>query len=46
MKAQWINYEAVKAMFEAHVVNRPEATGVIQWQLNSAWPELYWQLYD
>jgi len=46
MKAQWINYEAVKAMFEAHVVNRPKATGVIQWQLNSAWPELYWQLYD
>ncbi len=46
MKAQWINYEAVKAMFEAHVVNRPQATGVIQWQLNSPWPELYWQLYD
>ena len=46
MKAQWINYEAVKAMFEAHIVNRPEATGVIQWQLNSPWPELYWQLYD
>lgn len=45
-KAQWINYEAVKSMFEAHVVNRPEATGVIQWQLNSPWPELYWQLYD
>lgn len=46
MKAQWINYEAVKAMFEAHLVRRPEATGVIQWQLNSPWPELYWQLYD
>lgn len=46
MKAQWINYEAVKAMFEAHVVNRPDATGVIQWQLNSPWPEFYWQLYD
>lgn len=46
MKAQWLNYEAVKAMFEAHVVNRPEATGVIQWQLNSPWPEFYWQLYD
>jgi exo-1,4-beta-D-glucosaminidase len=33
-------------MFESFVVNRPVATGVVQWQLNSAWPEFYWQLYD
>lgn len=46
MKAQWANYEAIRPMFEAFVVNRPIATGVVQWQLNSAWPELYWQLYD
>jgi exo-1,4-beta-D-glucosaminidase len=46
MKAQWANYEAIRPMFEAFAVNRPVATGVIQWQLNSAWPEFYWQLYD
>ena len=36
----------MRAMFEAFVVRRPTTTGVIQWMLNSAWPELYWQLYD
>jgi exo-1,4-beta-D-glucosaminidase len=46
MKAQWMNYEAIRPMFEAFVVNRPVATGVVQWQLNSAWAEFYWQLYD
>lgn len=46
MKAQWANYEAVRPMFEAFMVNRPVATGIVQWQLNSAWPEFYWQLYD
>ncbi len=45
-KAQVANYEAMRAMFEAFAVRRPEATGVVQWMLNSAWPELYWQLYD
>ena len=45
-KAQAANYEAMRAMFEAFAVRRPEATGVVQWMLNSAWPELYWQLYD
>jgi len=44
---QLSNYEAIRAMYEAFVVNREtKATGVIQWMLNSAWPELYWQLYD
>jgi len=33
-------------MFEAFSAYRYKATGVIQWMLNSAWPELYWQLYD
>ncbi len=23
-----------------------EITGVIQWMLNSAWPEMFWQLHD
>jgi exo-1,4-beta-D-glucosaminidase len=33
-------------MFEAFRVNIPKSTGIIQWMLNSAWPSLYWQLYD
>ncbi|HOW86430.1 MAG TPA: glycoside hydrolase family 2 TIM barrel-domain containing protein [Candidatus Aminicenantes bacterium] len=45
-KAQFLNYEAMRAMFEAFTVNRYEATGVIQWMYNSAWPKLWWQLYD
>lgn len=45
-KAQAANYEAMRAMFEAFGVHKPVATGVIQWMLNSAWPETYWQLYD
>jgi exo-1,4-beta-D-glucosaminidase len=45
-KAQLANYEAIRAMFEAFGVNKPETTGIIQWMLNSAWPEMFWQLYD
>jgi exo-1,4-beta-D-glucosaminidase len=45
-KAQVANYEAMRAMFEAFSVNKPKATGIVQWMLNSAWPEHYWQLYD
>lgn len=45
-KAQVMNYEAIRPMFEAFVINRPTATGVVQWMLNSPWPEFYWQLYD
>ncbi|RLD13567.1 glycoside hydrolase family 2, partial [candidate division KSB1 bacterium] len=45
-KAQAMNYEAMRPMFEAFAVNKFKATGVILWMLNSAWPELYWQLYD
>ena len=46
LKAQIMNYEAMRPMYEAHVINRPITTGVVQWMLNSPWPELYWQLYD
>ena len=46
MKAQVLNYELMRPMFEAFSVNKYSATGVIQWMLNSAWPEMYWQLYD
>lgn len=45
-KADLLNYNATRAMFEAFRVNIPNTTGVVQWKLNSAWPSLYWQLYD
>ncbi len=45
-KAQVANYEGMRAMFEAFSIRRPATTGIIQWMLNSAWPEMYWQLYD
>lgn len=45
-KNQISNYEAIRGMFEAFAVNKYNSTGVIQWMLNSAWPEMYWQLYD
>ena len=45
-KAQVANYEGMRAMFEAFQIRRPSTTGIIQWMLNSAWPEMYWQLYD
>jgi exo-1,4-beta-D-glucosaminidase len=45
-KAQVSNYEVMRPMFEAFVAHKPLSTGLIQWKLNSAWPELIWQLYD
>jgi len=45
-KAQIINYEGIRAMFEAYAQNKFLSTGVIQWMLNSAWPSMIWQLYD
>lgn len=45
-KADWLNYEGTRTMFEAFRVNIPRTTGIVQWMLNSAWPSLYWQLYD
>jgi exo-1,4-beta-D-glucosaminidase len=45
-KAQVLNYELMRPMFEAFRVHRGRATGVIQWMLNAAWPKMYWQLYD
>lgn len=45
-KADWLNYEGTRSMFEAFRVNIPRTTGIVQWMLNSAWPSLYWQLYD
>jgi exo-1,4-beta-D-glucosaminidase len=45
-KAQLLNYELMRPMFEAFQANKTIATGVIQWMLNSALPNMYWQLYD
>lgn len=45
-KAQVMNYEAMRAMYESFAAYKYKATGVIQWMLNAAWPKLYWQLYD
>ena len=45
-KAQIMNYELIRPMFEAFRVNEGIATGVVQWMLNAAWPKMYWQLYD
>jgi exo-1,4-beta-D-glucosaminidase len=45
-KSQVSNYEVMRPMFEAFVAHKPLSTGLIQWKLNSAWPDLIWQLYD
>jgi len=45
-KAQYTNYEGMRAMYEAFGANKYDATGIVQWMYNSAWPKLWWQLYD
>ena len=45
-KAQAADYDGTRAMFEAFRCHIDHATGIVQWMLNSAWPSLYWQLYD
>ena len=46
IKSQAMTYEGQRAMFEAFGRNKYEATGVIQWMLNDAWPSIIWHLYD
>lgn len=46
LKAQVMEYEAERAMFEAYARDKYVATGVIQWMLNNAWPSIIWHLYD
>jgi exo-1,4-beta-D-glucosaminidase len=46
LKAQLMNYEGIRAMFEAYGHNKYTSTGVIQWMLNNAWPSVIWHLYD
>jgi len=45
-KAHAVDYDGTRAMFEAFRVRVPNTTGIVQWMLNSAWPSIYWQLYD
>lgn len=45
-KAQVMDYEGQRAMFEAYGRNKYVATGVLQEMLNNAWPSLIWVLYD
>ena len=45
-KSQVLQKEAVRAMFEAFAGNKYRSSGIIYWMYNSAWPSLYWQLYD
>ena len=46
IKSQVVQYEATRAMFEAFAGNKYRSSGIIYWMYNSAWPSLYWQLYD
>jgi len=46
LKSQVSAYEAERAMFEAFAAKKYDATGVIQWMLNNAWPSVIWNLYD
>jgi len=46
LKAQLMNYEGIRAMFEAYSRDKYTSTGVIQWMLNNAWPSIIWHLYD
>jgi exo-1,4-beta-D-glucosaminidase len=45
-KVQAANYEGLRAMYSAFGSNKPASTGIVQWMLNSAWPKMFWQLYD
>jgi exo-1,4-beta-D-glucosaminidase len=46
MKAQAMDYDGQRAMYEAYGRNKYNATGVLQEMLNNAWPSLIWDLYD
>jgi exo-1,4-beta-D-glucosaminidase len=46
LKSEVSAYEGERAMFEAYSANKYNATGVIQWMLNNAWPSVIWHLYD
>jgi len=45
-KAQAMDYDGERAMFEAFARNKYTSTGVIQWMMDNAWPSIIWHLYD
>lgn len=45
-RAQAMDYDGERAMFEAYGARKYTSTGVIQWMLNNAWPSTYWHLFD
>ena len=45
-KSQAATYESHRAMFEGYSLNKYVSTGVIQWMLNNAFPQMIWHLYD
>jgi len=45
-KSQVMAYEGHRAMFEGYGRNKYISTGVIQWMLNNAFPQMIWHLYD
>jgi exo-1,4-beta-D-glucosaminidase len=47
LKAQAMNYESARGMFEAYGRNKYSATGITTWKYNAAWPAaLTWQYID
>lgn len=47
MKAQAMNYESARGMYEAYARNKYSATGITAWKYNAAWPASpTWQYID
>lgn len=46
-KAQALNYECARGMFEAYARNKYDATGITTWKYDAAWPAaMTWQYID
>jgi beta-galactosidase/beta-glucuronidase len=45
-KAQFLNAENYRAIFEAASHDLERTAGVILWKTNPAWPSVIWQVYD
>jgi len=45
-KAQFLNAENYRAIFEAANHDLERTAGVILWKTNPAWPSVVWQVYD
>jgi exo-1,4-beta-D-glucosaminidase len=45
-KAQFLNAENYRAIFEAANQDLARTAGVILWKTNAAWPSVVWQVYD